>query len=138
MRLPAPLARAAAFQVTPRAALLLLAPAPLVVLLRGWAATGAGSEIATMPKIARVIQPDPALADAFDAGHARFRAAHVEFYQRTISYRTATAPDGFEVVRQIHRAVGFGVDARRTDCHRAVEIVHRVASGGRSDWNSEV
>ncbi len=39
------------------------------------AATGAGSEIATMPKIARVIQPDPALADAFDAGHARFRAA---------------------------------------------------------------
>jgi xylulokinase len=39
------------------------------------AATGAGSEIATMPKIARVIQPDLALADAFDAGHARFRAA---------------------------------------------------------------
>jgi len=42
MRLPARIARAAAFQVTPRAALLLLAPAPLVVLLRGWAATGAG------------------------------------------------------------------------------------------------
>ena len=39
------------------------------------AATGAGSEIATMPKIARVIQPDRALSDAFDAGHARFRAA---------------------------------------------------------------
>ncbi|MES2144304.1 MAG: xylulokinase [Pseudomonadota bacterium] len=43
--------------------------------LANMAATGAGSEIATMPKIARVIQPDPALADAFDAGHARFRAA---------------------------------------------------------------
>ncbi|MDO8916140.1 MAG: DUF58 domain-containing protein [Coriobacteriia bacterium] len=42
MRLPAPIARAIAFQVTPRAALLLLAPVPFVVLLRGWAATGAG------------------------------------------------------------------------------------------------
>ena len=39
------------------------------------AATGAGFEIATMPKIARVIQPDATLSDAFDAGHARFRAA---------------------------------------------------------------
>ena len=39
------------------------------------AATGAGAEIATLPKIARVIDPDPALTDAFDAGHARFRAA---------------------------------------------------------------
>jgi xylulokinase len=39
------------------------------------AATGAGSEIATMPRIARAIQPDAALSDAFDAGHARFRAA---------------------------------------------------------------
>jgi xylulokinase len=39
------------------------------------AATGAGVEIATMPKIARVIEPDTALKDAFDAGHARFRAA---------------------------------------------------------------
>jgi xylulokinase len=39
------------------------------------AATGAGAEIATLPKIARVIDPDPALKDAFDAGHARFRAA---------------------------------------------------------------
>ncbi len=39
------------------------------------AATGAGAEIATLPKIARVIDPDPALTDAFDAGHSRFRAA---------------------------------------------------------------
>ena len=39
------------------------------------AATGAGAEIATLPKIARQIDPDPALTDAFDAGHARYRAA---------------------------------------------------------------
>ena len=39
------------------------------------AATGAGAEVATLPPIARVIHPDPALTDAFDAGHARFRAA---------------------------------------------------------------
>jgi xylulokinase len=39
------------------------------------AATGAGAEIATLPKIARVIDPDPTLSDAFDAGAARFRAA---------------------------------------------------------------
>ena len=39
------------------------------------AATGAGAEIATLPKIARVIEPDPTLTDAFDAGAARFRAA---------------------------------------------------------------
>ena len=39
------------------------------------AATGAGAEIATLPPIARVIQPDRALSDAFDAGHARYRAA---------------------------------------------------------------
>jgi xylulokinase len=39
------------------------------------AATGAGAEIATLPKIARVIDPVPALTDAFDAGHARYRAA---------------------------------------------------------------
>jgi len=39
------------------------------------AATGAGAEIATLPPIARVIEPDAALKDAFDAGHARFRAA---------------------------------------------------------------
>ena len=37
--------------------------------------TGAGAEIATLPPIARVIQPDRALSDAFDAGHARYRAA---------------------------------------------------------------
>ena len=36
------------------------------------AATGAGAEIATMPPIAREIRPDPALKDAFDAGHARY------------------------------------------------------------------
>ena len=39
------------------------------------AATGAGAEIATLPPIARVIQPDRALSDAFDAGYARYRAA---------------------------------------------------------------
>ncbi len=39
------------------------------------AATGAGAEIATLPKIARQILPDPKLTAAFDAGHARYRAA---------------------------------------------------------------
>jgi xylulokinase len=39
------------------------------------AATGAGTEIATLPQIARTIAPDPSLVDAFDAGHARFSAA---------------------------------------------------------------
>jgi xylulokinase len=39
------------------------------------AATGAGAEIATLPKIERMIEPDPSLKDAFDAGHSRFRAA---------------------------------------------------------------
>lgn len=39
------------------------------------AATGAGAEIATLPRIAREITPDAVLADAFDAGHARHIAA---------------------------------------------------------------
>ncbi len=39
------------------------------------AATGAGAEIATAPAIARVIDPEPSLSAAFDAGHARYRAA---------------------------------------------------------------
>lgn len=39
------------------------------------AATGAGAEVATLPKIARIIYPEPTLKDAFDAGHVRFRAA---------------------------------------------------------------
>jgi xylulokinase len=39
------------------------------------AATGAGAEIATQPVLARQIDPNPALSDAFDAGHARYRAA---------------------------------------------------------------
>ena len=39
------------------------------------AATGAAAEIATMPPIARTIDPDPKLTAAFDAGHARYRAA---------------------------------------------------------------
>lgn len=39
------------------------------------AATGAGAEIATMPQIARTIDPDRSLTAAFDAGHARYRAA---------------------------------------------------------------
>lgn len=36
------------------------------------AATGAGAEIATLPKIAREITPDRNLKDSFDAGHARY------------------------------------------------------------------
>ena len=39
------------------------------------AATGAGAEIATLPAIARQIDPDQSLLAAYDAGHARFRAA---------------------------------------------------------------
>lgn len=39
------------------------------------AATGAGAEIATLPAIARTIQPDRSLTAAYDAGHARYRAA---------------------------------------------------------------
>lgn len=39
------------------------------------AATGAGAEIATLPRIARMIEPDSALLDAFCAGHARHTAA---------------------------------------------------------------
>lgn len=39
------------------------------------AATGAGAEIATPPPIARAIEPDRRLLDAFRAGHDRFRAA---------------------------------------------------------------
>ena len=39
------------------------------------AATGAGAEIATLPPVARTIEPVRALTSAFDAGHARFRAA---------------------------------------------------------------
>ncbi|MFN3723526.1 MAG: xylulokinase [Paracoccaceae bacterium] len=36
------------------------------------AATGAGAEVATLPAIARVFEPDSALKDAFDAGHDRY------------------------------------------------------------------
>ena len=39
------------------------------------AVTGAGSEIAVMPPIARTIDPDPRLSAAFDEGHARYVAA---------------------------------------------------------------
>lgn len=39
------------------------------------AATGAGAEIATTPAIARSIEPVAALEEAFDQGHARYRAA---------------------------------------------------------------
>lgn len=39
------------------------------------AATGAGAEIATQPKISHVIEPVSALKSAFDEGHARYRAA---------------------------------------------------------------
>ena len=48
-----------------------LAPARLALM----AATGAGAEIASLPPIARSVEPDAALKDAFDAGHARYRAA---------------------------------------------------------------
>ncbi len=40
------------------------------------AATGAGVEIATTPQIARVIEPDPALTEAFAEAHARYRASY--------------------------------------------------------------
>ncbi len=40
------------------------------------AATGAGVEIATVPKIARVIEPDTALTEDFTAAHARYRASY--------------------------------------------------------------
>ena len=39
------------------------------------AATGAGAEIATMPPIARTIDPDPTLTEAFTEGHTRYVAA---------------------------------------------------------------
>ena len=39
------------------------------------AATGAGADIATPPAISHGIDPDPALTNAFDAAHARYRAA---------------------------------------------------------------
>ena len=39
------------------------------------AATGAGADIATPPAISHGIDPDPALSPAFDAAHARYRAA---------------------------------------------------------------
>ena len=39
------------------------------------AATGAGAEVASRPKIARTIDPVAGLQDAFSAGHDRFRAA---------------------------------------------------------------
>jgi len=39
------------------------------------AATGAGAEIATQPAISHVIKPVSALRQAFDDGHARYRAA---------------------------------------------------------------
>jgi xylulokinase len=39
------------------------------------ATTGAGAEIATLPPIARQIDPNTSLSAAFDAGHARYRTA---------------------------------------------------------------
>lgn len=39
------------------------------------AATGGGAELAPAPKIARRIEPDRSLTDAFDEGHARYAAA---------------------------------------------------------------
>ena len=40
------------------------------------AVTGAGTELATAPKIARTIQPVAALADDFAAAHGRYRASY--------------------------------------------------------------
>ncbi len=40
------------------------------------AANGAGAEIATPPKIARVIEPDTTLTNAFKDAHARYRASY--------------------------------------------------------------
>ena len=40
------------------------------------AATGAGVEIATTPKIDRIIEPDLGLADSFAEAHARYRASY--------------------------------------------------------------
>lgn len=48
------------------------------------AATGAGAEIASRPKIARSVDPDRALVDAFHAGHTRFRAAQTALRGRQI------------------------------------------------------
>ncbi|MEI6098906.1 MAG: xylulokinase [Alphaproteobacteria bacterium] len=39
------------------------------------AVTGAGAEIAPLPPVARVVEPDPNLSSAFDEGHARYVAA---------------------------------------------------------------
>lgn len=39
------------------------------------AETGGGAEVASAPVIARTIDPEPTLIDAFSAGHARYRAA---------------------------------------------------------------
>jgi xylulokinase len=55
------------------------------------AASGAGAEIATLPKIARVIEPDAALKDAFDEGHAGFCAARSAIMAlNTASNRTSS------------------------------------------------
>lgn len=40
------------------------------------AATGAGVEIATIPQIARTIEPDLALTDSFAEAHSRYRASY--------------------------------------------------------------
>ena len=40
------------------------------------AATGAGADIATPPRIARRFEPDPLLHDAFRTAHARYRATY--------------------------------------------------------------
>jgi xylulokinase len=41
------------------------------------AATGAGVEIATLPEISRIIEPDARLTEAFSHSHARYRAAQM-------------------------------------------------------------
>jgi xylulokinase len=41
------------------------------------AATGAGTEIATRPQIARTIAPDTSLTDAFTQAHARYRDSYI-------------------------------------------------------------
>jgi xylulokinase len=39
-------------------------------------ADGAGEDAAAPPRVARVVEPERALRDAFAEGHARYRAAY--------------------------------------------------------------
>ena len=43
---------------------------------RQQAATGAGAEVATPPRIERAVEPDAGLAPAFSEAHARYKDAY--------------------------------------------------------------